>query len=419
MQPLAERMRPDRLEDYIGQKHLVGPEGILKKLLDSDNIPSMILWGPPGTGKTTLAKIIAKTTKRPFQSLSAISSGVKDVREAISRARKSHFFDRPGPILFIDEIHRFNKGQQDALLGAVEEGTIVLIGATTENPSFEVVSALLSRCQVYTLDPLGPEDFSVLVEKAKLDTRMDELNIDVEEIDVLIQYASGDARRFLNLLEVLAEVAGKGGSINNAFVESQSQVLLRRYDKGGDQHYDMASAMIKSIRGSDPDAAVYWMARMIDGGEDVKFIVRRLLISAAEDIGLANPNALLMANQCAQAVQMVGFPEARIILSQTIIYLATSPKSNSAYLAIGAAQDIIRKTGALPVPLHLRNAPTNLMKDLDYGKGYKYSHDYEGADGNQLYLPSELEGKRFYFPLSNSTEQRIQSFLNSKKKDHN
>lgn len=398
MQPLAERLRPKKLDEYIGQKHLVGADGILRNLIVADNIPSMILWGPPGTGKTTLARIIANETQRSFQALSAISSGVKDVREAIQRARKSHFFNQPGPILFIDEIHRFNKGQQDALLGAVEDGTIILIGATTENPSFEVVSALLSRCQVYTLKSLDVDDFVELKNRAMGDERMKELKTDVKEIEALIKYGTGDARRFLNLIEVLAENIGEGGVITNEYVEDQSQNILVRYDKSGDQHYDIASAMIKSIRGSDPQGAVYWMARMLDGGEDVKFIARRLIISASEDIGLANPNALLMANQCAQAVQFVGLPEARIILSQAIIYLATSPKDNSTYVAINEAQAEVKNSGPLPVPLHLRNAPTSLMKKMGYGKGYKYSHDYEGEDGNQLYLPEQLAGKVFYNP---------------------
>ena len=410
MKPLAERIRPKSLEEYVGQSHLVGPEGLLRKVIRSGQVPSMILWGPPGTGKTTLAKIIANETQRPFQSLSAISSGVKDVREAITKARKQHFFDQPGPLLFIDEIHRFNKGQQDALLGAVEDGTIVLIGATTENPSFEVNSALLSRCQVYTLQAFGETEYLELLERALSDERIKRLNIKVPEIGALVQFASGDARRFLNLLEVMAE-GHPGEAIGNDLVLSEAQALMQRYDKSGEQHYDMASAMIKSIRGSDPQASLYWMARMLEGGEDVKFIARRLIISAAEDIGLANPNALLMANQCAQAVQMVGMPEARIILSQAIIYLATSEKSNAAYLAIDEALAQVRETGDLPVPLHLRNAPTKLMKDLDYGKGYKYPHDYEGHFVEQLYLPEQIAGSKYYFPQDNQTEHRIKLFL--------
>lgn len=415
MKPLAERMRPKTLESYVGQRHLVGPNGPIKQALASNAIHSMILWGPPGTGKTTLAKIIAEVSGRPFHTLSAINSGVKDVRLAIEKARKQHFFDQPGPIVFIDEIHRFNKAQQDSLLGAVEDGTIVLIGATTENPSFEVISALLSRTQVYVLESLSKED---LLELANFALKRDELlatkSISIAEFDAMAYFSGGDARRLLNLLELVALSMEENTTITNAIVEEKSTVFLRRYDKSGEQHYDIASAMIKSIRGSAPNAALYWMARMLDGGEDVKFIARRLVISAAEDIGLANPNALLMANNCFQAVNVIGMPEARIVLSQTIIYLATSPKSNSAYRAIDQALSLVQQTGPIPIPHHLRNAPTKLMKDLDFGKGYLYPHDYPGQFISQNYLPEELKGQQFYKPLDNPTEERIQRFLSDR-----
>lgn len=415
MKPLAERLRPEKLEGYVGQRHILSEGTPLFQAIKNNRIHSMILWGPPGIGKTTLARIIANESGRPFHTLSAVSSGVKDVRKVIETARKQHFFDQPGPIVFIDEIHRFNKAQQDSLLGAVEDGTIVLIGATTENPSFEVISALLSRCQVYVLESLSVEDLKGLAEKAlSTDESLSQLDLKIKEFDAIAYYSGGDARRMLNLLELVSSSMAKGGEITNEIVESQSAAFLTRYDKTGEQHYDMASAMIKSIRGSDPDAALYWMARMLEGGEDIKFVARRLIISAAEDIGLANPNALLLANNCFQSVNVIGMPEARIILSQTIIYLATSPKSNSAYLAIDKALEEVRRSGNLSVPLHLRNAPTRLMKNLDYGKGYLYPHDHPGNFIEQNYLPEELDGQKFYNPSSNSTEDRIQTFLTSR-----
>jgi len=408
--PLAERMRPKTLEDYIGQKHLVGEGAVLRKMIDAGNISSIILWGPPGVGKTTLARIIANQLQRPFYVLSAVSSGVKDVREAIEKARKARFFNSASPILFIDEIHRFSKSQQDSLLGAVEEGVVTLIGATTENPSFEVISPLLSRCQVYVLKSLEKEDLLELLEKIKTtDTVLKKKEIKVVEDAALLQYAGGDARKFLNIIELLSNAAGDDDviEITNENVTSNLQQNPAQYDKNGEIHYDIISAFIKSIRGSDPDAAVYWLARMVEGGEDPKFIARRLIISASEDIGLANPNALLLANNCFSAINTVGWPEARIILSQTTIYLATSPKSNSAYMAINKAQELVRKTGNLPVPLHLRNAPTKLMKDLDYGKKYKYAHDYPGNFVIQDYLPEEVKDKKLYSPQNNPAEAKV------------
>lgn len=410
MRPLAERMRPKTLVDYVGQKQLVGEGAVLRQAIESGIIPSFILWGPPGVGKTTLAKIIANQLDRPFHTLSAISSGVKDVRETIQKAKSQQFFDRPNPILFIDEIHRFNKAQQDSLLGAVEQGVITLIGATTENPSFEVISALLSRCQVYVLQHLEKSELVHLVDQAiKQDEYLKEKDIVVEEYDALLQYSGGDARKLYNILELVTNYQEKGETLNitNELVTQKIQQNIAMYDKGGEQHYDIASAFIKSIRGSDPNAAVYWLARMIEGGEDVKFIARRMIIAASEDIGLANPNALLMATTTFQAVQAVGFPEARIILSQAVIYLATSPKSNSAYLAINAAQSQVKETGSLPIPLHIRNAPTQLMKKLNYGKNYLYAHNYAGNFVEQEFLPDEISGQSFFEPQNNPAEAKI------------
>ena len=415
MKPLAERLRPTQLDQYVGQRHLLSPDSGLYQSIVNNRVHSMILWGPPGVGKTTLARIIANESQRPFHALSAINSGVKDVREVIEKARKQHFFDQPGPIVFIDEIHRFNKAQQDSLLGAVEEGTIVLIGATTENPSFEVISALLSRCQVYILEPLALDDLKILADRAlREDEYLKEKQLELEAFEALAFHALGDARRMLNILEVIAEAVQPKTLISNTIVEDTARVQLRRYDKAGDQHYDIASAMIKSIRGSDPNAALYWMARMLDGGEDIKFIARRLIISAAEDIGLANPNALLLANAGFQSIQVIGMPEARIILSEVVIYLATSPKSNTAYMAIGKAMQTVQSSANQSVPLHLRNAPTTLMKSLKYGQGYKYPHDHSDNFVHQKYLPEELEGSEFYSPGNNPTELRIKAFLEEK-----
>ncbi len=408
-QPLAERLRPKTLDNYIGQKHLVGEKAVLRKMIESGNIASFILWGPPGVGKTTLAKIIANQLNRPFYTLSAVNSGVKDVREVITKAEKQRFFNTPNPILFIDEIHRFSKSQQDSLLGAVENGTVTLIGATTENPSFEVISALLSRCQVYVLESQKQEDLEQLIHFAvKNDVELKQKDITVKESDALLKFSGGDARKLLNILELVINSQNDNKIvITNDLVMAELQENPAMYDKDGEQHYDIVSAMIKSIRGSDPDAAVYWLARMIEGGEDPKFIARRLVISASEDIGLANPNALLLANACFQSVNLVGMPESRIILSETAIYLATSPKSNAAYLAIGKAQALVKQTGNLPVPLHLRNAPTKLMKDLGYGATYKYSHDYPGNFVQQQYLPDELKNTQIYQPQKNTQELRI------------
>ncbi len=420
MRPLADRMRPQTLDDFVGQDHLVGQGAVLNHAISSGRIHSMILWGPPGVGKTTLARIISNKLERPFHSLSAVNSGVKDVREAIEKAKKQQFFDQPGPLLFIDEIHRFSKSQQDSLLGAVEQGIVTLIGATTENPSFEVISALLSRCQVYILEPLTTTDLITLVDRAiEQDEVLASRDITVKEYDALLQFSGGDARRLHNALEIVVNASPGDGQvvITNQYVMDVIQQNMMLYDKGGEQHYDMASAFIKSIRGSDPNAAVYWLARMIEGGEDEKFICRRMIISAAEDIGLANPNALLIANQCFQAVQAVGFPEARIIMSEAAIYLATSPKSNSAYLAISKAQGLVKETGNLAVPLHIRNAPTRLMKELDYGKGYKYSHDYDQNFTEQDYLPPEIKSSRLYDPQSNPAEEKILKRLQNFWKD--
>lgn len=397
-QPLAERLRPNTLENYIGQDHLVGKNAILRKMIESNHISSIIFWGPPGVGKTTLAKIIASSLDRPFYTLSAISSGVKDVREAIDKAQKQQFFNRPNPILFIDEIHRFSKAQQDSLLGAVEQGIVTLIGATTENPSFEVITPLLSRCQVYVLKSLDNNDLNKLLNFAiNNDTELKKIQIEVKEDEALFRFAGGDARKLLNILELVvgSEVSGKV-TITNQQVTDSLQQNPSAYDKNGEMHYDIISAFIKSIRGSDPDAAVYWLARMVEGGEDPKFIARRLLISAAEDIGLANPNALLLANAGFEAINKIGWPEGRIILSEIAIYLATSPKSNSAYCAIDDAIQLVKDTGNLPIPLHLRNSPTKLMKELGYGKEYKYAHAYEGNFVNQQYLPDQIKDKRIW-----------------------
>jgi putative ATPase len=411
-QPLAERLRPKTLDEYIGQEHLVGENAILRKAIENNNVSSIILWGPPGVGKTTLANIISNTLKRPFFSLSAVNSGVKDVRETIEKAKKSMYFDRPSPILFIDEIHRFSKSQQDSLLNAVEKGIVTLIGATTENPGFEVISPLLSRAQVYVLNPLGEKHLKELLNRAiTKDSILKHKKITVKETDALFRFSGGDARKLLNIIDLLVNSAGSDEIvIQNKNVEEILQQNLSFYDKNGENHYDIISAFIKSIRGSDPDAAVYWLARMLSGGEDIKFIARRLIISASEDIGLANPNALLMANNCFQAISVTGMPEARIILAQTTIYLASSPKSNSAYLAIDKALEEVRKSGDLPVPLHLRNAPIKLMKELDYGKSYKYPHNYENNFVEQDYLPDGLKNKIFYKPGNNSRESKLLKF---------
>ncbi len=408
-QPLAERLRPKTLDDYIGQEHLVGENAVLRKMIESGNISSFILWGPPGVGKTTLAKIIANTLNRPFHVLSAINSGVKDIREVIDKAKKQQFFSKPNPILFIDEIHRFSKSQQDSLLGAVEDGTITLIGATTENPSFEVISPLLSRCQVYILEPLDKAGLLKLIDSALTkDIELKTRKITIAEDHAMLRFSGGDARKLLNVLELVVSAEdGDTVEITNKKVLDRLQNNLAIYDKQGEMHYDIISAFIKSIRGSDPDAAVYWLARMLEGGEDVKFIARRLLILSAEDVGLANPNALLLAQSTFDAVHKIGMPEARIILSECTIYLATSPKSNSAYEAIDAAISLVKQTGDLPVPLHIRNAPTKLMKEIGYGKEYKYAHSYEGNFVEQDFLPKKIKKERLYHPQNNQTEIKI------------
>ncbi len=414
MAPLSERMRPTKLEELAGQQHLVGKGSILRTAIENENVPSMIFWGPPGSGKTTIANIIAHTLNVPFHQLSAISSGVKDVREVIEKAKHE-----TKAILFIDEIHRFNKSQQDALLGAVEKGIITLIGATTENPSFEVISALLSRCQVYVLKPLDENDLIHLLKNAmEKDEVLKKYKIDLKETSALINISGGDARKLLNLFElVVTSSTKKEIIITDDLVMNVAQKRIALYDKQGEQHYDIISAFIKSLRGSDPNAAVYWLARMIEGGEDVKFIARRMLILASEDIGNANPNALLLANATFDAVNKIGWPESQLILSQCAIYLASSPKSNSATTAIGTASAAVKQYGDLSVPLHIRNAPTHLMKELDYGKGYKYSHSYEGNFEEQEYLPKEIEGMKFFEPGNNAREEELRKFLKSKWKD--
>ncbi|HON51888.1 MAG TPA: replication-associated recombination protein A [Bacteroidales bacterium] len=412
--PLAERMRPKHIDDYVGQTHLVAKGAVLRNAIESGRLPSIILWGPPGVGKTTLAHIISQTLQRPFYTLSAISSGVKDVRDVIEKARKAQFFNTQNPIVFIDEIHRFSKSQQDSLLGAVEDGTITLIGATTENPSFEVISPLLSRCQVYVLQSLDSSELKTLLHKAlECDIVLKNIHITIEEDDALLLFSGGDARKLYNVLEIVihAQPVGETIVITNELVTACLQKNIALYDKGGEQHYDVISAFIKSIRGSDPNAAVYWLARMLEGGEDIAFIARRMIISAAEDIGLANPNALLLAQACFESVKVIGMPESRIILSETAIYLATSPKSNSTYLAIDDAIALVQKTGSLPVPLHLRNAPTKLMKQLQYGKNYKYSHEYEGNFVKQDFLPSDIIGISFWKPGTNQREEELKKYM--------
>jgi putative ATPase len=418
--PLAERMRPKVIDHYVGQQHLVGPQGAIRPILKTGQLPSLILWGPPGTGKTTLATLMAKANDRPFYSLSAINSGVKEVRDIIEKAKNSGgLFTQKGPLLFIDEIHRFSKSQQDSLLGAVEKGYVTLIGATTENPSFEVIKALLSRCQVYTLKPLETEDLQLLLNRAiEEDDLLKQKKITLIEDQALLKLSGGDARKMLSLLElVIMSQEGDEVNITDEIVLQKAQTKTVLFDKDGDQHYDIISAFIKSIRGSDPNAAVYWLARLIEGGEDVKFIARRLLILASEDIGNANPTALVLANNTFQAVAAIGYPEARIILSQCVIYLATSPKSNASYMAIGKAQQIVQDTGSLQVPLPLRNAASKLMKDLDYGKGYEYAHDHDLNFAKQEFLPKEISQTKLYEPGQNAKEEAIRSFLKKRWKE--
>ena len=409
-------MRPKNLDEFVGQKQLVAQGAVLRNVIESRQIPSFILWGPPGVGKTTLASIIANTLKRPFYSLSAINSGVKNVRETIAKAESNRFFNSPNPILFIDEIHRFSKSQQDSLLGAVEKGTVTLIGATTENPSFEVISALLSRCQVYVLKPLDKEDLIRLIDRAIIeDSKLRTKSITINEYDALLQYSGGDARRLLNSLEIVANhFLEEDVVIDNKKVGEIIQANMALYDKAGEQHYDIASAFIKSIRGSDPNAAVYYLARMIEGGEDAKFICRRMLISASEDIGMANPNALLICNAVMDAVRNIGMPEGRIPMAQAAVYLASSPKSNASYMAINLAQAAVRKTGNLSIPLPLRNAPTKLMKNLNYGKNYEYAHNHANNFVNIEYMPDNLSGSIFYEPGSNGAEDKIRASLRDK-----
>jgi putative ATPase len=415
--PLAEQLRPDNLDDYIGQEELTGKNGIIRKMIQTGNIPSMIFWGPPGVGKTTLAHIVARNLSLSFYSLSAVNSGVKDVRQVIDSAKRN-----PGQsVLFIDEIHRFSKSQQDSLLHAVEKGIVTLIGATTENPSFEVISPLLSRCQVYILKPLEPKHLDILLSKGvKLLSEQYKTDIEIKERDILFQISGGDARKLYNALELFVRQEKEDNKkvvITDEKIKNSIKNNLLMYDKGGEMHYDIISAFIKSIRGSDPNAAVYWLARMVEAGEDPKFIARRMLILASEDIGNANPNALLLANNCFDAVEKIGWPESRIILSQTALYLANSPKSNSAYKAITTAQSLVKKTGNLPVPLHLRNAPTSLMKDLNYGKNYKYAHNYENNFVKQEYMPEELSGTKIYEPLKNPREEEMRKRLKKIWKD--
>ena len=413
--PLAERLRPKLLKDYIGQKHLVGKDGLISKIIDQQSLPSLIFWGSPGIGKTTLAQIIADEVNRPFYKLSAINSGVKDIRQIIDKAKQTDaMFSQASPILFIDEIHRFSKSQQDSLLEAVEKGWVTLIGATTENPSFEVISALLSRCQVYTLKPFGVDELKILLHKAITeDVYLKTLDIEIEQDKALMRLSGGDARKLLNVLELVVSQFDTKEKIviNDDKVYKVVHEKPMKYDKSGEQHYDIISAFIKSIRGSDPNAGVYWLARMLEGGEDIKFIARRLIILASEDIGLANPTALVMANNTFQAINVIGMPEARILLSQCVIYLATSPKSNSAYMAINKAQELVKQTGDLEVPLSLRNAPTKLMKDLDYGKAYPYAHDFKGHFAHHDFMPNTLSKSNLYKTANNPKEKQYKSFL--------
>jgi putative ATPase len=417
--PLAERMRPTSLDNYIGQKHIVGEGAILRNAIESNLLPSLILWGPPGVGKTTLANIIAHQLKRPFYALSAINSGVKDIREVIDKSKNTGMFAQNNPVLFIDEIHRFSKSQQDSLLGAVEKGVVTLIGATTENPSFEVISALLSRCQVYILKQLEKEDLLEMLELAmKTDVILKTKNILLQENEALLRLSGGDGRKLLNVFELVVNaIGGDTVEITNEKVNRIVQQNIATYDKAGENHYDIISAFIKSIRGSDPNAAVYWLARMIEGGEDPLFIARRLVILASEDIGNANPTALVIANNCFQAVNVIGYPESRIILSQAVTYLAASAKSNASYMAINAAGEAVQRTGDLPVPLHLRNAPTKLMKDIGYGANYQYAHSHENNFSSQEYLPQELSGMTFYEPGNNAREKEMRDFLKRLWKD--
>ncbi len=413
MQPLAERLRPRNLDDYIGQSHLVGEGAILRQMIESGNVSSFILWGPPGVGKTSLARIIANVLERPFFTLSAVTSGVKDVREVIEKAKQSTFFSQANPILFIDEIHRFSKSQQDSLLGAVENGTVTLIGATTENPSFEVITPLLSRCQVYVLKSLEVADLEKLTQRAfTTDIELSKREVDLQETEAMFRYSGGDARKLLNIIEILHNAQPEGKlMINNDIVTARLQQNPLAYDKNGELHYDIISAFIKSIRGSDPNAAIYWLARMIAAGEDPKFIARRLVISASEDIGLANPNALLLANACFDTIHKIGWPEGRIPLAETTIYLATSPKSNSAYMAINNALELVEETGNLPVPLHLRNAPTKLMKELNYGKEYQYAHDFPNHFVAQQYMPDALQGTKLWEAQPNPAEAKMDELM--------
>lgn len=420
MKPLAERMRPKSLDDFVGQDHLVGRGAVLKRMIESNTVPSFILWGPPGVGKTTIASILSQTLKRPFYSLSAINSGVKEVRETIAKAENAKFFDRANPILFIDEIHRFSKSQQDSLLGAVEKGTVTLIGATTENPSFEVISALLSRCQVYILKSLEKNDLVSLIDSAiNEDEYLKEKTINVKSYDALLRVSGGDGRKLLNSLEIVVSSFGdtEAIEITDEYVLDVIQENLAKYDKTGEQHYDIISAFIKSIRGSDPNATLYYLGRLIAGGEDPKFICRRMIISASEDVGLANPNALLLAESAFRSIEKIGMPEGRIIMSQVAVYLACAPKSNASYVAINKVLATIKETGDLSVPLHLRNAPTKLMKSIGYGKNYKYSHDQDQNSPDQEYLPDELSGSQFYNPGNNPSEQKLTATMRQKWKD--